>query len=343
MVTAVAQCYCLDRSLVANDRTYLHRIQEVFFIRLPPKHQRLSLGFIRSCCPPPPRLTGIFLLTCLTGQPSRPPQLVPHTRINAQEAYEKLIWLMNNLGVEQFMGSQESGYISLEFGVMKPDPHNASLGDSTTESRISIGEFIEKNDKLLAVLGVFLGAATITNNAQIKIIGQIVTFLFIGSALLIWSELFFRLKGDRHPDKRLVLFAVLFIAGFIATILYWMVEFNEIMRLGLAAILLQVLYAHSGRLQRSRSKLSAFVIWLVLLAATAFLAQPINNWLDRFRTYLLSQQTPQQTHATHPDPIPTPAVTPTVQLTVTPSPAATPSPPVGEQPSKESKQRLEQK
>jgi hypothetical protein len=46
------------------------------------------------------------------------------------------------------------------------------------DEKATIREFVEENDKLLAVLGIFIGVAAFSVNSQIKLIGQIVAFLY---------------------------------------------------------------------------------------------------------------------------------------------------------------------
>ena len=88
------------------------------------------------------------------------------------------------------------------------------------EDKATIGEFVEENDKLLAVLGIFLGVAAFTGTAQIKLIGQLLSFFFIPAALLIWSELFYRFRRNKSPHRRLTFFYLVLSLAFLTTILY---------------------------------------------------------------------------------------------------------------------------
>src|SRR5688500_14828627 len=102
-----------------------------------------------------------------------------------------------------------------------------------TPDKTTIGKFVEENDKLFTVLGIFLGIATIANNTQIKIVGQSIAFICLYIALLIWSEIFIRSKSCK-PTGRLILFLTNLLLAFIVITLYWLIEFLPFMRFLLA-------------------------------------------------------------------------------------------------------------
>ena len=165
-----------------------------------------------------------------------------------------------------------------------------------TEEKATIPEFIEQNDKLLAVLGIFIGAAAFTNNSQIRVIGQVVTFLFVLAALFIWSELFFRLRQSKPPHPRLVLFLLVLAATFLATVLYWMLEFNTILRYAAAGMLGEFLFIHLKQLEFFKGRrLLKVVLWMFVVSSSLILAGAFTRQLDRFRNYLISHQQPKPT------------------------------------------------
>ncbi|SRR6266404_1266186 len=154
----------------------------------------------------------------------------------------------------------------------------------------TLWNFIEENQKQLAVIGVFLAGATFAGRAQIMIIGQILSFIFVGSALLVWGELFYRLGSDKRVNARFRLFLVFFIAAFGTVVIYWILEFNGVMRFALAAILLRLLYTFVPWLQREKNRRWEFVVGLILFIVTLGFAAAINNGVDRFKSYLMSKQ-----------------------------------------------------
>jgi FtsH-binding integral membrane protein len=159
------------------------------------------------------------------------------------------------------------------------------------DDKATIREFVEENDKLLAVLGIFLGVAAFTVNAQIRLVGQIVAFLFILAALLIWSELFFRFKRSKPPHRRLVFFYIILTLAFLTTILYWMLEFTNIMRFALAAIIFQTAYIHiKPEREKQDTKFVRFFVWFGFWVIAIVISANMNKGLDRFRNYLLSKQ-----------------------------------------------------
>jgi hypothetical protein len=159
------------------------------------------------------------------------------------------------------------------------------------DEKATIREFVEENDKLLAILGIFLGIAAFTVNSRIRIIGEIVAFLFILAALLIWSELFYRFKRNRAPHRRLVFFYLVLSLAFLTTILYWMLEFSNIMRFALVALLVQTLYMHlNPATDSNETKVTRFFVWFAITFVALFIAVNMNKALDTFRNYLLTKQ-----------------------------------------------------
>jgi len=159
------------------------------------------------------------------------------------------------------------------------------------DEKATIREFVEENDKLLAVLGIFVGVAAFTVNSQIRLIGQIVAFLFILAALLIWSELFYRFVRDKPPHRRLIFFYLVLTVAFLMTILYWMLEFNNIMRFALAGLLFEIVFIHVKSLG-GETKFVRIVMWVAFWLIAFGVAVNMNNGLDRFRNYLMTKQSP---------------------------------------------------
>lgn len=158
------------------------------------------------------------------------------------------------------------------------------------DEKATIREFVEENDKLLAVLGIFLGVAAFAVTAQVKIMGQIVAFLFILGALLIWSELFYRFIRPKPPHPSLIFFYLVLSVAFVTTILYWMLEFNNIMRFALIGIVGEVM-SMPLRMTQDKSTtwkrlLMHFTVWFFAL----FVALVLTKNIDRLKNYLLEKQ-----------------------------------------------------
>jgi hypothetical protein len=154
----------------------------------------------------------------------------------------------------------------------------------------TITQFLSNNDKSLGTVGILLGAAAFTNNAQIKIIGQIISFILVATALLVWSEIFVRFKQGNDPNERLTFFITLLFFAFLSVILYWALEFGALLRFFLAAVLLQVVYVHMTGLRHFQTRGRRVVLWLVLFLLTGLVSIPLNAELNRFHKYLLTKQ-----------------------------------------------------
>ena len=84
-----------------------------------------------------------------------------------------------------------------------------------------LDEFIESNQKLISVLGVFTALTVFTANLQFKVFGYALSFIFMSITLIIWVELLEKFpKGDAH--WRLKIFETLLSFSFLALILYWL-------------------------------------------------------------------------------------------------------------------------
>lgn len=90
-----------------------------------------------------------------------------------------------------------------------------------------LDEFIESNQKLISVLGVFTALTVFTANLQFKVFGYALSFIFMSITLIIWVELLEKFpKGDAH--WRLKIFETLLSFSFLALILYWLLSYREI-------------------------------------------------------------------------------------------------------------------
>lgn len=159
-----------------------------------------------------------------------------------------------------------------------------------SDEKATIREFVEENDKLLAVLGIFLGVAAFAFTAQVKIMGQIVAFLFILAALLIWSELFYRFVRPKPPHPSLIFFYLVISVAFLTTILYWMLEFNNIMRFALIGIIGEIMSMPLRMTQNKSSKWNRFLMHFAVWFCALFIALLLTKNIDRFKNYLLEKQ-----------------------------------------------------
>ncbi len=59
-----------------------------------------------------------------------------------------------------------------------------------------LANFIEENHKLLSVLGVFTALTVFARAVPIRLLGDILSFLFLGATIVLWFEL-----QERFPSK----------------------------------------------------------------------------------------------------------------------------------------------
>ncbi|MBK7377916.1 MAG: hypothetical protein IPJ03_02750 [Ignavibacteriales bacterium] len=99
--------------------------------------------------------------------------------------------------------------------------------DSNIIEKNRLDNFIESNQKLISVLGIFTALTVFTANLQFKAFGYALSFIFMSITLIIWIEVLEKFpKGNAH--WRLKIFETLLSFSFFGLILYWLLSYREI-------------------------------------------------------------------------------------------------------------------
>ena len=95
------------------------------------------------------------------------------------------------------------------------------MNKSPEPKEITLGEFIEENERLITVLGVFIALTIFSINLAANFIGQMLAFAFISMTVLVFFEIYWRLP-DRRMHWTLILFRALMGTAFFFFIFYWL-------------------------------------------------------------------------------------------------------------------------
>jgi len=91
----------------------------------------------------------------------------------------------------------------------------------------SLADFLRESHPLIAVLGIFIGLVAFIGNLQLGALGDLLSLLFLVSAVLIWLEIWANIPKDAGT-WRLRLFEAL-LTGITGTVaIYWFSLFQAI-------------------------------------------------------------------------------------------------------------------
>jgi hypothetical protein len=173
------------------------------------------------------------------------------------------------------------------------------------ENNPNIGSFIEQNDKIIQVLGVFIALTAFATILPIKVMGYILAFIFLSCTILIWLELWGRFP--KNGTTALAYFENFLVIGGLALIAYFFLDFRAVWREYLFILIATIpLFITSRIIKRynifnrlfntSPGKLRPlrYTFGIIIIIVNAFisfyisylLAKPINDWLDSMRQYL---------------------------------------------------------
>lgn len=93
--------------------------------------------------------------------------------------------------------------------------------------RSTLSQFIESNQKLISVLGVFIALTVFTANLSFRAIGYALSFMFLTLTLIIWIELLEKFPSG-EANWRLKVFEILLSYSFLGIIFYWLLAYREI-------------------------------------------------------------------------------------------------------------------
>ena len=94
----------------------------------------------------------------------------------------------------------------------------------------SISDFVNKNYQLIAVTGVLTASTVFSLNLNIKFLGLVITFAFLGATILIFYELISKFPVE-NQDKSITLelFERCLKIAFVCLILFWSINSRMIM------------------------------------------------------------------------------------------------------------------
>ncbi|OGC85504.1 MAG: hypothetical protein A2V73_06430 [candidate division Zixibacteria bacterium RBG_19FT_COMBO_42_43] len=99
---------------------------------------------------------------------------------------------------------------------------------ATKETKISLRQFIENNQRLITTMGVFFALTIYSTSIPIKQIALALSFLFMTCSFLIWMEV---LSGiTDYTSWSLHWFQIALLWAFLAFSFYWYIEYRTIWR-----------------------------------------------------------------------------------------------------------------
>jgi hypothetical protein len=136
----------------------------------------------------------------------------------------------------KFSRSTWEVYVNLPTGVIINLFHEpADIGET-----VSLNDFINENEKILSILGVFIAVAVFAKDLPIKSLGHMISFLSFGIIILLSLEITFSLPYS-EAEIRLKLFGNLFITSIIILSFYWLLDFREIWKSYISGVIIIIL------------------------------------------------------------------------------------------------------
>jgi hypothetical protein len=181
-----------------------------------------------------------------------------------------------------------------------PDQDQNSVQSPPVAEKNSLGKFLEENQRLITVLGVFTALTVFTTNLPLKPIGYLLSFVFLALSLIVWIELLERFPRGEATWK-LRVFESLLAYSFMGIFLYWLLAYRELwekaMPFALAIIISIILtnvvtypirkYDVFDRLLGTKSRVLKFVrhalFWIIIVSVLfvslliGFVIAPIIN------------------------------------------------------------------
>lgn len=164
---------------------------------------------------------------------------------------------------------------------------------STTKNQNTLTNFIEQNQKIISVLGVFTALTVFTANLSFRAFGYALSFIFLSLTLLLWIEVLEKFpKGE--ANWRLKIFEILLSYTFLGIILYWLLSYREIwhsvMYLPVSIILATIftsivtwpikkydLFNIIFRTKPTKRKFIRYTLYLIIILGILFISVQIAN------------------------------------------------------------------
>jgi hypothetical protein len=159
-------------------------------------------------------------------------------------------------------------------------------------------DFIEENQRLVTVLGVFTALTVFSSNVPLKPFGYVLSFLFMSLTVLLWLELWQKFPSE-SGSWRLTVFENILPFTVLAVIAYWLIQFrkiwHEFLFLPITIIILSVftyflkrfnIFNRFFRAAPNEKKFLRYVFGLAVIFVALFismlLARPAATQLNRF-------------------------------------------------------------
>jgi hypothetical protein len=98
---------------------------------------------------------------------------------------------------------------------------------SSKENRVTLTKFIEDNEKLINVLGVFTAITVFVGELRLQAFGYALSFMFMTLTVLLWLELWSKFPSE-SGDWKITWFENILFLTVLAILVYWLIDFRDI-------------------------------------------------------------------------------------------------------------------
>lgn len=167
----------------------------------------------------------------------------------------------------------------------------------------SLTDYIEENQKLISVLGVFAALSVFSLTFSIKAIGYVLSFVFLTLTVIVWIELW--TKFPKKPVSGLLsIFEWLLMVSTFGVCFYWLLAYRDIWE-GIMVFVLWIILLSLMSYPISRFKLIdkifgtklskykiirilfgliiVFILLQLSIIGASFLAKPVNTLLEEMQ------------------------------------------------------------
>lgn len=168
------------------------------------------------------------------------------------------------------------------------------------ENRATLTKFIEDNEKLINVLGVFTAITVFVGELRLQAFGYALSFMFMTLTVILWLELWGKFPSE-SGDWKITWFENILFLAVLAILVYWLIDFRDIWHdflfvlvFGMISALFSIVmkrfgvfnklfHTQAGRLKWLRY-IFGIIIMLIIITTSWLMAQSIapiiNNVLD---------------------------------------------------------------
>ena len=179
----------------------------------------------------------------------------------------------------------------------------ATIEDETAksvESGASLSKFVDDNEKLINVLGIFTAITMFVSELRLQAFGYALSFMFMTLTVILWLELWGKFPSEAG-DWKITWFENILSVTVLALLIYWVIDFRDIWHdflfiliFGVLSAILSIvmkklnffnrlLHSQTGRHCRLRYLFGILLI-VIIVGISFFVAQwvspSINEFLD---------------------------------------------------------------